>query len=62
MSDNLLTIQQVKEKLQRSDSWLYKKIRAKIIPHFRIGGTIRFSEKEIDEWLQAHHVKGCLKI
>jgi excisionase family DNA binding protein len=62
MIDNILTIKELSNKLQVSPSWIYKKARCKIIPHFRIGGTIRFSKSEIDNWLQSHHVKGCQKV
>lgn len=62
MIDNILTLQELKKKLKTSSSWIYKKVRANIIPHYRVGGLIRFSEKEIDNWLQSHHVGGCQKI
>jgi excisionase family DNA binding protein len=62
LNDNILTVEQLAEKLQRSESWVYKKIHAKIIPHFRIGSTVRFSQKDIEQWMDAHRVKGALKV
>lgn len=60
--DTILTIKQVAEKLQASESWVYKKTAAKILPHFRIGGMLRFSEKAVNDWLRSHHVGGCQKV
>lgn len=62
MPDNILTLEEVVKKLKVSPSWVYKKVAARIVPHFRVGGLLRFSEKEIDAWLQSHHVGGCQKI
>jgi excisionase family DNA binding protein len=60
--DSILTLKQVAEMLQVSEGWLYKKARAKIIPHIRIGGMIRFTKMDIDDWMDAHKYKGCLKV
>jgi excisionase family DNA binding protein len=62
MSEVWLTVEEVAARLQVSPSWIYKKVTAKIMPHIRVGGLVRFSEKEINDWLQSHHVKGCQKI
>lgn len=64
MSDNnvLLKPKQVMEKLQVGESWLSRKARAGIIPHIRIGGTIRFREGDLNKWINDHSVKGCQKV
>ncbi len=62
MTDNILTPNQLAEKLSVSKSWIYKKVVSRILPHFRIGGLVRFSEKEINEWLGKHHVEGRMKV
>jgi excisionase family DNA binding protein len=62
MEGKLLTVEEAAEKLRVSPSWIYKKVAARFLPCFRIGRTVRFSEKEIDSWLQSHHVGGCQKI
>jgi excisionase family DNA binding protein len=58
----LLTMGQVAERLNVSRGWLYKKIQAGIIPHFKIGGMVRFDPKDLDEWLSGHKVRGALKV
>jgi excisionase family DNA binding protein len=61
MDNGFLTINEVSEKLKVSSSWIYKKCRAGIVPHVRIGGMLRFIEKDVDAWVAGHKVKGCLK-
>lgn len=58
----ILTIEGAAARVGASPSWVYKKVSAKIIPHFRIGGLLRFSESEINNWMKSHHVGGCQKI
>jgi excisionase family DNA binding protein len=62
-SDNgYLTIDEVSKRIKVSRSWIYKKARAKIIPHVRIGAVIRFVEKDIEDWINKHKISGCLKV
>ena len=62
MDNGFLTINDVADKLSVSPSWIYKKCKAGIMPHVRIGGMLRFVEKDLDAWIAAHKVKGCLKV
>jgi excisionase family DNA binding protein len=62
MEDKLLTVEEVAKKLGISTSWVYKKCIARIMPHIKIGATTRFSEKDLQEWLNAHKIKGALKV
>jgi excisionase family DNA binding protein len=62
MEDKLLTIEEVAERIRTSISWVYKKCRARFIPHIRIGGLVRVREKALDKWILDHEVKGALKI
>jgi excisionase family DNA binding protein len=52
----------VAKRMNVSKSWIYRKAKAGIIPHVRIGRTIRFIEKDLEAWINAHKVKGCLKV
>ena len=62
--DNILTLKQVGEKLQVSESWLYRKVKSGVLPHIRIGrtGPIRVRESELEKWLRGHSVAGKLKV
>ena len=62
VDNGFLTIGEVAERLKVSPSWIYKKCKAGIIPHVRIGGMVRFVDRDIDAWVTAHKVKGCLKV
>ncbi len=62
MDSGFLTINDVAEKLNVSESWIYKKCKAGIMPQVRICGMLRFIEKDVEAWVAAHRVKGCLKV
>ncbi len=57
-----LEVEDVAKRLNVSESWVYKKIRTKVMPHIRIGGIIRVPEKELLAWVEAHAVEGCPKV
>jgi excisionase family DNA binding protein len=57
-----LTVADVAKRMKVSRSWVYKKANAGVIPHVRIGAVIRFVEKDIETWINAHKVNGCLKV
>lgn len=62
MEDRLLKIEEVAKRMGVSRTWIYKKCRAGILPHFRIGRMIRFDPEDLEKWIQDHKVKGTLKI
>jgi excisionase family DNA binding protein len=62
MNESWLTAKQVAKNLGVSQSWILRKAKCKIIPCIKIGGIIRFSEKDVNDWIRAHQIKGCLKI
>ena len=51
-----LTVKQVAEMLQMSESGVYKYIRLKKIPYYKLGQNIRFSKEELEEWMKNRHV------
>jgi len=55
-------VEDVAKRMRVSRSWVYKKAHAGVIPHVRIGAVIRFVEKDIETWINAHKVNGCLKV
>ncbi|GHO72852.1 hypothetical protein KSD_06230 [Ktedonobacter sp. SOSP1-85] len=50
-SQPYLTANQVAVKLGFSRSQIYAMVTERSIPHYKIGGAIRFKPEEIDEWL-----------
>jgi len=62
MSETWLRAKDVAEKIDVSTSWVLRKARCGIAPHVRIGGVIRFSEREIEAWVKEHGIKGVLKV
>ena len=54
MSDTLLPITLVTKKVGLSKSTLWKQVKAKEFPQpIKIAGATRWSENEIDEWIEA---------
>ena len=48
----LLTLQELAERLKVKTSWLYQRTRVNSIPCIRLGRHIRFSEKAVMQWLE----------
>lgn len=56
--EKLLTIQQVCEILQVSQSLVYKWVHYRYIPHIKIGTMLRFRESDIDRWVKVKMKRG----
>ncbi len=50
---NKLTVLMVSEILSVSPKTVYFWCDLRIIPHYRIGGSIRFDPEEIEEWMKS---------
>lgn len=53
----LVKVEDVAELLKMSPSKIYRECRKKQIPHFKIGGAIRFDPDEVRDWLEDQKVK-----
>jgi excisionase family DNA binding protein len=52
---DLATVTQIAELLQVPNSWVYERTRRRgieRIPHFKLGKYLRFSRREVLEWVQ----------
>jgi excisionase family DNA binding protein len=47
----LFTVKGLAEYLQVSDKWVYERVQFKEIPHYKIGGNLRFKRSAIDLWM-----------
>ena len=54
----ILTIKQVADYLRVTERTIYRLAAAKKIPAFKVGGTWRFSRKDIDNWIKQQTVEG----
>lgn len=57
--DALLTVTEVARLLKLPASWVYERTRRRGIdrlPHFKLGKYLRFSEREVMDWL--HSIRG----
>lgn len=50
----ILTVKQVAELLQMKLPTIYAMVEQQKIPHYKIGGAVRFREDEIVKWLDTH--------
>ena len=50
MSEQLLTVEQVAERLQVPRSWVYKHLKE--IPYIKLGKYVRFEQSDLDSLLQ----------
>lgn len=54
---DLLTLDQICEKLKVKRSFIYDLTSRSQIPYIKVGRLIRFDPEEIDKWLQSQKVK-----
>ncbi len=54
---NLLTIDEVSEKIRLKRSTIYKLICMKKIPYLKLGSRVLFDPDRLDEWVQEHNVE-----
>lgn len=52
----LLTISEVAELMKLSESYIYKRVRARELPHLKIGNLLRFKAEEVLGWLEGKRV------
>lgn len=56
--ENLLTPIQLSELLQVKLSTVYKWSHYGYVPHFKVGGNLRFDRNQITRWLNKKLIKG----
>lgn len=54
MAKELCSIDKISEYLDVSIPFIRKLVRAKMIPHYKIGNRLKFDIKEINEWVESH--------
>lgn len=54
--ETLLTLQQVAQRLQISETTLYKLARRGKIPAIKVGNQWRFKIEDIDKWIESQKV------
>ena len=57
MTGDILTATEVAGRLRVSLPWLYKQIKAGVIPHLKVGGVIRFRESDLNNWMDANKIE-----
>jgi excisionase family DNA binding protein len=58
VSDRLLTIEQVAERLAVPPGWVAQSARDGRIPHLRLGRYVRFRWEDIETWLREQAAGG----
>jgi len=54
---DLLTVDQICEKLKVKKSFIYDLTSRSQIPHIKVGRLLRFDPDEIDSWIQSHRIR-----
>ena len=55
MGDQVLTVKQVAEYLQVNERTVYRMASANKLPAFKVGGSWRFKQSELEHWIEDHH-------
>lgn len=56
MGKKFLTVKDLATSLQLTERHIYRLIKEGTLPHYRIGGTIRFDAEQVREWLDSKRV------
>ena len=51
-----LTAKGLSEYLDVPQSWIYRQVQLKAIPHFHLGKYLRFNKAEIDLWIKEQKI------
>jgi excisionase family DNA binding protein len=57
MSDKILTIQEVATYLKLNEKTAYRLVGEGKLPGFKVGGSWRFRQTELEEWITQQHKK-----
>lgn len=57
MKDTVLTVRDVAEMLKLAEKTVYSLVADGEIPGFKVGGSWRFSRKELENWIEAQNRK-----
>ena len=57
MKDDILTVRDVADMLKLADKTVYNLVSDGEIPGFKIGGSWRFSRKELEKWVAVQNRK-----
>ena len=55
-NDTIFNLKELSEYLNVPDSWIYRQTCDHNIPHYKLGGYLRFKKIEIDKWLEEQKV------
>jgi excisionase family DNA binding protein len=62
LADDLLTVEELSQKLKIGKSSIYNFINKGILPAFKLGKTVRFSRQDIVQALQQSRTKALPKV
>jgi excisionase family DNA binding protein len=54
-NSDIMTLREVAAYLRCHESTLYRMMRGKALPHFRIGSDFRFRRADIMAWIESRH-------
>jgi excisionase family DNA binding protein len=60
--EKLLTADELSEILKVSTSTIYRWVHYEYIPHFKLGGAVRFRQNAVEKWLKERETEGRKRI
>lgn len=57
MNDQILTLKEVAAYLKLAEKTAYKLAAAGKLPGFKVGGSWRFKQEDIDHWIEEQKIK-----
>ncbi len=58
MSERLLRVSEIVERLGSNESWVRRSINSGVVPSVKLGGIVGVLESDLDAWLLANRTGG----
>ncbi len=52
----IFTVPELAEYIHMSRKWIYERTCRNEIPHYKIGGSVRFRKSQIDKWFNEQEI------
>jgi len=58
--EQLITTRQLAELWQQTPRWVLRMANGHGLPHYKLGGAIRYRTSEVEDWLQQHRAEATV--
>jgi predicted DNA-binding transcriptional regulator AlpA len=59
--ESLITTRQLADRWCQTPRWVLRMVKDHDLPHYLLGGALRYRGSEVEAWLQQHHAGRAIK-